>query len=117
MNTPLQAFKSFNISKDELCHAIGDDLYNAKVSVTEVVEIADVTQAVQKYMNSEITLPALLDWTNILMFTDLFDFADGCDGSIASVLSFLETLDEDGVTATDDDFKRMIQSLENNTEF
>ena len=52
-----------------------------------------------------------------LSFTELFVFDDEDADSIVSVLEVLETMDEDGVVVSEDEFSEMIASLNSNTEY
>ena len=47
----------------------------------------------------------------------LFQYSEMEEDSIASVITALETLDEDNVEFTIGDFDKMIKALENNTEY
>jgi hypothetical protein len=74
--------------------------------------------AIKKYQSGEITQDVLLNWVNTLWFADyLFSYDDNNSESIASVMTELETLDEEGVSYTDGDYARMITALETGTEF
>ena len=119
MDRLLREFIDFRATRKDLRAEYGDDLLNAvpKVDIG-LVTTADVVIALQKFIGKDITQDVLLDWVNTLMFCDtIFEYVDGQDDSISSVMTELETLDEDGVSYTDDDYDRMIAALEINTEF
>ena len=53
----------------------------------------------------------------ILWFTELFVFDDNETDSIVSVLEILETMDEEGVVISENEFSNMITALTSNTEY
>ena len=55
-----------------------------------------------------------MDWVNIIWFTDLYEYNLAEEESIASVITLLETLDEDDVALSNDEFLNMVKCLENN---
>jgi len=87
------------------------------VAICDVLSTHDVLKALRQYRNGEITQEVLLEWVNIVWFTELYNCADGQDGSIASVMAELEMLDEDDMFFSDEDYIRMIAALERNFEF
>jgi len=115
-NNILKSFVKLESSKDDLINKFGDDLFN--VSVTpETVTSQDVLSVIQKIKNNEVDLSSLIDWVNIIWFTDLFEYSDRESDSIASVMTVLETLDEEGVCLTDEDFDKMSMCLIQNIEY
>ena len=115
-NTILNDFLAFKARKKDLISTYGDDLHNVEVSPI-IVKASDVVLAIDKYTANEIDMPMLLDWVNTIWFTDLYEYMDNETDSISSVLDVLETLDEDGVALTKDDFADMKNSLLNNQEY
>ena len=69
---------------------------------------------INQYISGGITLQEVVDWVNVVWFTDLFEYIPLEEESIASVIAFLETLDEDDVQFTNNDFMDMIECLSNN---
>ena len=116
MNTVLSKYKRFDVSLQELKSVLGEDLYNVADVTPEKVVAADVVYAIKKYLSKAIILSELVDWVNIIWFTELYEYATKEENAIASVMTLLETLDE-GVNFTDDEFAQMIKCLENNTEY
>ena len=115
-NTILNDFLTFKSNKKDLISTYGDDLYN--VDVTPVtVKASNVILAIDKYTTNEIDTPMLLDWVNVIWFTDLYEYMDNESDSISSVLDVLETLDEEGVVLTEDDFIDMKKALLSNQEY
>ena len=115
MNTVLSNYKRFDVSLQELKSVLGEDLYNVADVAPEKVVAADVVYAIKKYLSKAVTLSELVDWVNVIWFTELYEYATKEENAIASVMTLLETLDE-GVNFTDDEYSQMIKCLENNTE-
>jgi hypothetical protein len=63
---------------------------------------------------STISLQELIDWVNVVWFTDLFEYNTSEEESISSVMSSLETLDEDDVQFANKEFEDMIKCLHKN---
>jgi len=118
MSDLLKEFKAFRAMRSDLMAVYGTDLLNAKSDNIELVYTADVITAIRKYRADEISLQTLVDWVNTLWFDDgLYSYCEEQSDSIASVMTELETLDEEGVIYSDDEYARMIAALESNTEF
>ncbi len=114
MDNGLKAFLNLKISLKQLKKEIGNDLYNIEVERPQKVCAVDVIWAIREYMSGNITLQTLLDWVNVIWFTDLYEYNENEEESIASVVSLLETMDEVGVDFSKDDLLKMINSLEKN---
>ena len=116
MGKILLEFKNFEIGIKELKEQIGEDLYNV-VNVKPIkVSAQDVVDSIKKYTNGEITTEVITGWVNVVWFTDLYFYDPAQEDSISSVMSLLETLDEENVSFSAEEFDKMIYSLENNTE-
>ncbi len=112
----LSDFLYFQKTKSDLTAAFGNDLHN--VSTTPVIVSRDAAVfAIDVYLSGKITKNQLVDWVNVLWFTDLFEYADEDADSIASVMDVLETLDEEGAEFSTEDFQRMKECLLNNEEY
>lgn len=112
----LASFLNFTATKRDLVSTYGENLYNVAVEPI-TVSIAHVILAIDKFTSNEINMTMLLDWVNVVWFTDLYEYSDNESDSISSVLSVLETLDEAGVVLTERDFTEMKKSLLNNQEY
>lgn len=95
----------------------GSNLYNANIASAEIVYAKDVIFVIEQYVSGKMTLQQITDWINVMWFTELFDYNDQEEESIASVISVLETLDEEGVHFSNEEFEKMIQCLSNNEVF
>ena len=73
--------------------------------------------AIQLLLNDTIDKDTLVEWVNVVWFTELYMFDDKDADSIVSVLEVLETMDEDGVIVSEDEFLKMITALTSNTEY
>ncbi len=116
MKQVLVDFKNLKISIAELKNSIGMDLYNIDNIKSVKVTTQDVINSINMFTSNEITKDGLVDWVNVVWFTDLFFYDASQEDAIASVMSLLETLDEENVEFSKDDFRKMINALENNVE-
>ncbi len=114
MKETLLKFKNLEIDKTQLKQGIGDDLYNVDCSKPIIVNKEDVSKVIQKYLENKISLEQLVDWVNVIWFTDLFELLETESDSIMSVLEVLETLDEDEATVLVEEFSKMLVALSNN---
>jgi len=117
MDTALNSFKNFQADVNELHKRFGADLHNAEIDEPCIVESFDVITAIDRFKNNEITKESLLSWVNILWFTDLYEYCENNAESISSVMSLLETLDEDGVVFSENQYIGMIEALKNNKQY
>ena len=114
MNAILNDFLKNRIDLNQLKKEYGSDLYNVRIEKPMEVNCKDIILVIDQYISGKITLQEIVDWVNVVWFTDLFEYNSVEEESIASVISSLETLDEDGVQFSDDDFIKMIACLSNN---
>ena len=105
------------ISKSDLQDFFGNDLHNADCRKPQTVNRADVVNAIQAMLEGKKTVLDVVEWVNVVWFTDLFTFPDDEADSIVSVLEVLETMDEEGVVVTTDELNSMIIALNANTEY
>ena len=112
----LADFLDFKKSKSDLIQFFGEDLLNAAGPSLQVTT-KDVIAAIDRYLRNEISKDQLLDWVNVLWFTDLFEYNDNEADSIASVMTVLETLDEADVSLTERDYLKMKECLYHNREY
>ena len=117
MEKHLSLYRELKISKPELQQAIGEDLHNVKCKKAYHIRRSDVVNAIRLLQNGTIDKDALAEWVNVVWFTELYVFDDEDADSIVSVLEVLETMDEDGVNVSEDEFLKMIAALTSNTEY
>lgn len=113
----LSLYRELKIRKSELQQAIGEDLHNVECKKAYCIKRSDVVNAIQLLQNGTISKDTLLEWVNIVWFTELFVFDDEDADSIVSVLEVLETMDEDGVVISENELSEMITALSSNTEY
>ena len=117
MEKHLSLYRELKISKSELQQAIGEDLHNVEYKKAYRVRRSDVVNAIRLLQNDTIDKDTLVEWVNVVWFAELYVFDDEDADSIVSVLEVLETMDEDGVIVSDDEFLKMIAALTSNTEY
>ena len=117
MEKYLGLFCHFEISKSQLQKEIGEDLYNIECKKAYSIKCSDIVNAIQLLQNGTIDISTLVEWVNVVWFTELFVFDDNETDSIASVLEILETMDEEGVVISENEFSNMITALTSNTEY
>jgi hypothetical protein len=116
MTDLLNDFKELKTGLSELKEFYGDDLHNISNIKSKVIYSEDVISAIKKYIDGIITLQDLIDWVNTVWFTDLYKYNVKEEDSIASVMTLLETIDEEDVKFSKEEYLQMIASLKNNTE-
>ena len=116
-STDLSLYCELKISKSELQQAIGEDLHNVECKKAYCIKRSDVVNAIQLYKNGAISKDALVEWVNVVWFTELYVFDDEDVDSIVSVLEVLETMDEDDVIISENELSEMITALTSNTEY
>ena len=113
----LSLYRELKISKSELQQAIGEGLHNVECKKAYSIKRSDVVNAIQLLQNGTIPKDALVEWVNVVWFTELYVFDDEDADSIVSVLEVLETMDEDGVVISENELSEMITALSSNTEY
>ena len=81
------------------------------------IKRSDVVNAIQLLQNGTISKDALVEWVNVVWFTELYVFDDEDADSIVSVLEVLETMDEDDVIIPENELSEMVTALNSNTEY
>ncbi len=117
MDVILKEYRAMHIVKAELCKQLGDDLHNVEVNHPVCIKASDVRAGIGNVLSGKKTLEELVDWVNVVWFTELFYFPDGETDSIISALEVLETLDEDGIHISDEELKAMQLALDGNKEY
>ena len=107
-------FLKTKIKLSQLKKELGNDLYNVTITSPRKVCAEDLIFLINQYISHKITLQEIVDWVNVVWFTDLFEYNTSEEESIASVISLLETLDEDDVQFSNKELMDMIECLSNN---
>ncbi|MDQ2088239.1 hypothetical protein RBH29_17585 [Herbivorax sp. ANBcel31] len=114
----LKEFRDLKIRKSEICDLDKIDIFNAIIDKGKPVIIHpyNIIKLLNEFRENKLSEEHLLEWVNTIMFTDLFRYNDKFRDSIASVISELEEIDEEGKELTYDKIKKYIYALENNIE-
>jgi len=114
----LEEFRDFKIRKREICDLDKIDIFNASIDNGKPVIIYPyhIIKLLNEFRENKLSEEHLLEWINTIMFTDLFEYDDKFRDSIASVISELEEIDEEGREITLEKIDRYIHALENNIE-
>ncbi|MBO4693130.1 MAG: hypothetical protein J5659_01890 [Clostridia bacterium] len=117
MEKLLDQFRKMEISKADLQTFFGNDLHNADCSKPQKIGRADVANAIRAILDGSKAMLDVVEWVNVVWFTDLFVFPDDEADSIVSVLEVLETMDEEDVVVTTDELSNMLSALNANEEY
>lgn len=112
----LEKFRDMNISKNELDKSLPLDIKKVQLHKPITVCRNHVIELLERYRKGDITESNLLDWVNIIWFSDAFDYRDDSCDSIASIMNELEEIDEEGKELTNEKIERFIVALRNNSE-
>ena len=117
-NEQLEKFRDLKIRRSELSEGGKIDLFNVTPEQNKPVPISPehVIILLNKLKSQEISKARLLEWVNTVMFTDLFDYAEEYQDSIASVIGELEEIDEEGKDLTPEKLDLLLAAMQNNTE-
>ena len=117
MEKLLDQFRKMEIGKADLQAFFGNDLHNAVCRKPQKIERTDVAYAIQRMLDGSKSVLDVVEWVNVVWFTDLFAFSDDDADSIVSVLEVLETMDEEGVSVTTEELNIMVSALSENKEY
>lgn len=117
MEKHLSLYRELKITKTELQQAIGENLHNVECQNAYRIRRCDVVNAIQLLQNGTISKDTLVEWVNVVWFTEIYAFDDEDADSIVSVLEVLETMDEDDVIISENELSEMITALSSNTEY
>ena len=112
----LELFRDMVISRMELEQSLGSDIYKLKLDCPVEIESVHVIDALKQYKEGRIARDRLLEWTNVVWFSDAFDYNEEQQDSIASVMNELEELDEGKEELSQEDVDRYIRALSMNQE-
>ena len=74
MCTILNDFLKIKIDLNQLKKELGDDLYNVNITTPRKVYAEDLIFLITQYITHKITLQEIVDWVNVVWFTDLFEY-------------------------------------------
>lgn len=97
-------------SNIEKCNSYLIESDNLVISINERI----VKNAIQSCIDNKYTIQDLLDWANVVRFSDIFIIEDGCRDCVISVLDRIEESDEEGCELSNNDLLLMIDKLNHN---
>lgn len=110
----LEQYRDLKITKDKIESLISNEICDNAVTVSSDHLIRLLTV----YKHGKINLNKLIEWVNVVWFSDWFDYNDEQSDSIASVMTELEELDEEGKNKdlTLEKIEKYINALKNNLD-
>ena len=76
-----------------------------------------VKKAIQSCLDDKFTMQDLLDWSNVVRFSDVFSVEENCRECVVSILDRIEESDEEGNALCKNDLLLMLNKLDNNEEW
>lgn len=112
-----EQYKNLLITKSQLTKECGENLHDCLIDKTIKVCKKDVIAVLERYLTRNLEKQAMIDWVNIIWFNDAYEFEDSETDSIVSVLSVVETMDEEDSNVSDSDISNMVACLKQNKEY
>jgi len=112
----LEMFRDMKISLTPLRNYLDGDLSDI-IAKPVIVRSENVIELLQLYLDNQISDQTILDWVNTIWFTDYFEYYTPQADSIASVMTELEMIDEDGYIFNKEIANIFIKVLRNNAEY
>ena len=113
IKSALEKFRDLELSKEELFQLLPRD---RKKAASVIISSKHVINLLSKYKLGKINKKFLLNWVNVVWFSELFEYEDNECDSIASVMNELEELDEPNHVLDDKKIDQYIAALKNNKE-
>jgi hypothetical protein len=111
----LEQFRDGKISKKKLLLSLPELHYNPQ-NITVEVSNNDIVRLLTAYLNNDISEQEILDWVNIIWFSEYYYYREEESDSMASVMSNFEELDENGHDMTKEMALFYIGALKKNIE-
>ena len=102
-----------DFSSVENCSSYLIDLNDTVINVNANI----VIKAIQSCLDNKYTMQDLLDWANVVRFSDVFLVEEDCRDCVISILDRIEESDEDGNELLNNDLLLMIDKLNKNEEW
>lgn len=102
-----------DFSSVEKCSSYLIDLNDTVINVNATI----VIKAIQSCLDNKYTMQDLLDWANVVRFSDVFLVEEDCRDCVISILDRIEESDEDGNELLNNDLLLMIDKLNKNEEW
>ena len=100
-------------SSIEKCSSYLIELDNTVINIDATI----VSKAIQSCLDNKYTMQDLLDWANVVRFSDIFLVDEGCRDCVISILDRIEESDEEDCALTNDDLMLMVKKLRDNEEW
>ena len=81
------------------------------------VDAKMVSKAIKSCLDSRYVMQDLVDWANVVRFSDIFLVEEDCRDCVISILDRIEGSDEVGCELTKEDLFTMLDKLNNNEEW
>lgn len=100
-------------SSIEKCNSYLIELDDIVINVDATI----ISNAIQSCLANKYTMKDLLDWANVVRFSDVFLINEDCRDCVISILDRIEESDEENCALSNNDLKLMIEKLKNNEEW
>lgn len=110
-------FKRLEIKKKELLDIVKTDLNGLNIDMPIIIESEDVIRVLELYLDNKINVQDVVDWVNIIWFSDIYEYSDYQCDSIASVMNELEEADENYEKLSKNRIEKYLNVLKKNIEF
>ena len=111
----LEKFRDHEITHAELQQYLQGDLSDV-IAYPVVVKSENIIDLLQSYLNGSASEQTILDWVNTIWFKDYYDYYDPQSNSMASVMTELEMIDEDGHELTPEQARIYVDCLQRNKD-
>lgn len=81
------------------------------------IDTTNVCVAIQYCLDNKYTMQDLLDWANVVRFSDIFLVNEDCRDCVISILDRIEESDEEGNELSNDNLLLMLDKLNKNEEW
>ena len=100
-------------SSIEKCSSYLIELDDTIINIDTII----VGKAIQCCLDNKYAMQDLLDWANVVRFSDIFLVNEDCRDCVISILDRIEESDEEGNELSYNDLILMIEKLNNNVEW
>ena len=81
------------------------------------VNVNTVSKAIQSCLDNKYTMKDLLDWANVVRFSEVFLIDEDCRDCVISILDRIEESDEEGNELSNNDLLLMLYKLNKKEEW
>lgn len=111
----LELFRDLRISKSELLDQAPGRSLGFSMDKLVLVKNSNVIFLLDNFRQKKIEIEELIDWVNIIWFSEWYEYFDSHNDCIAAIMNELEVFDE-GKELTDDLVCFYLNALENNID-